>query len=223
MRTYTGRSHDSKCQGRSADLTCCRKASSLAPSQRMRFLVNFPCTPMWNVSVLSLLLCLVHRPHSKLAGSPMAPKAFPGGADGPEGPEGLPGEEGAECHGRSWQIEQGKKNILPSPLPSTLPTCSTPCLPGQRQAKVLAGNMVPSYSPHTRHRLSPAPQAVLHTGCSGSPRPPPRSSSCSPDGPQGAWKQRQNPQDPLTQGPQCLSFWLTVLVFEACPIESLLV
>lgn len=51
---------------------------------------------------------------------------------------------------------------------------------------------IPSYSPHTPRRQRPASPAALHTVCSGSPRPRPHSSSCSPDGPPGAWKQRQS-------------------------------
>lgn len=85
--------------------------------------------------------------------------------------------------------------------------------------------MVPSYSPHTLHRQSPASPAVLHTVCSSSPRPQPHSSSCSPDGPPGAWKQSQGYTD-LT-GPGTTSFsliiWLMVLTFfESQTLEYLI-
>lgn len=80
--------------------------------------------------------------------------------------------------------------------------------------------MVPSYSPHTPHRRSPASPAVLHTGCSGSPRPRPRSSSCSLGGPPGAWKQSQGYMDLTGPGTTSISLntWLMALTFSGAHI-----
>ena len=107
------------------------------------------------------------------------------------------------CLEDSWAWEHPQRNHIlattvqnPSSVPKTQgPPRLEPRLSPLHVMRRAAGRrrmIVPFYSPHTPHRWSPTSPAVLHTVCSGSPRPQPRSSSCSPDGPPGAWKQTQS-------------------------------
>ena len=111
---------------------------------------------------------------------------------------------------------------FPIQAPSPRPKVPKGWSPGLAPMHVMSGEAgkgratVPSYSPHTLHRQSPASPALLHTVCSSSPRPQPRSSSCSPDGPPGAWKQSQGYTDrPYRTRTTSFSLiiWLMVLTF----------